>query len=115
MAPVCRPNPLSYTYSYSLSLSLECSLGFPDGAGQPYGLTMLRVFEELGFDTGDPCKESMNKLSDFCKEMRPLYPQANVARTPDISVEASGIAGGTEEHTGQGTARFEPGAPHSTD
>jgi pyruvate/oxaloacetate carboxyltransferase len=73
---------------------VECSLGFPDGAGQPYGLTMLRVFEELGFNTGDPDKAAMNKLSEFCKVMRPSYKQANVMRTPDISVESSGIAGG---------------------
>ena len=33
-------------------------------------------------------------MSDFCKEMRPLYPQANLMRSPDISVESSGIAGG---------------------
>jgi pyruvate/oxaloacetate carboxyltransferase len=33
-------------------------------------------------------------LSDLCKQMRPLYPQANVMRTPDMSVETSGIAGG---------------------
>ena len=26
--------------------------------------------------------------------MRPLYPQANLMRSPDISVESSGIAGG---------------------
>jgi pyruvate/oxaloacetate carboxyltransferase len=25
---------------------VECSLGFPDGAGQPYGLTMLRMAGE---------------------------------------------------------------------
>lgn len=73
---------------------VECSLGFPDGAGQPYGLTMLRLFEELGLETGDPSKAAMSALSELCKEMRPLYPQANIARTPDISVESSGIAGG---------------------
>ena len=73
---------------------VECSLGFPDGDGQPYGLTMLRLFEELGLETGDPSKAAMSALSELCKEMRPLYPQANIARTPDISVESSGIAGG---------------------
>jgi len=73
---------------------VECSLGFPDGAGQPYGLTMLRAFEDLGFNTGDPDKKAMTEVSDFCKEMRPLYPQANLMRSPDISVENSGIAGG---------------------
>jgi len=73
---------------------IECSLGFPDGAGQPYGLTMLRVFEDLGYNTGYPSKKAMTAVSDFCKNMRPLYPQANVMRTPDISVESSGIAGG---------------------
>jgi oxaloacetate decarboxylase alpha subunit len=42
---------------------VECSLGFPDGAGQPYSLTMLRTFEDYGFKTGNPCKESMTKVS----------------------------------------------------
>ena len=73
---------------------VECSLGFPDGAGQPYGLTMLRTFEDFGFHTGNPDKAAMNKLSEFCKQMRPSYPQANVMKTPDIAVETSGIAGG---------------------
>jgi len=73
---------------------VECSLGFPDGAGQPFGLTMLRTFEDMGFHTGNPDKVAMNKLSEFCKQMRPLYAQANVMKTPDISVETSGIAGG---------------------
>jgi hypothetical protein len=73
---------------------VECSLGFPDGAGQPYSLTMLRVFEDLGFHTGEPSKDAMTKLSEMCKKMRPSYPQANVMRTPDMSVENSGIAGG---------------------
>eukprot|EP00658_Telonema_sp_P-2_P022286 TRINITY_DN18907_c0_g1_i3.p1 TRINITY_DN18907_c0_g1~~TRINITY_DN18907_c0_g1_i3.p1 ORF type:complete len:718 (+),score=137.67 TRINITY_DN18907_c0_g1_i3:213-2366(+) len=73
---------------------IECSLGFPDGAGQPYSLTMLRVFEDLGYNTGDPSKAAMHELSEFCKKMRPLYPQANLMRTPDIGVESSGIAGG---------------------
>lgn len=31
---------------------IETSLGFADGAGQPYGLTMLRALEEEGFETG---------------------------------------------------------------
>ena len=41
---------------------VECSLGFPDGAGQPYGLTMLRAFEDLGFNTGDPDKKAMAEV-----------------------------------------------------
>jgi len=73
---------------------VECSLGFPDGAGQPYGLTMLRTFEDMGFNTDNPDKAAMHALSEFCKKMRPLDPQANVMKTPDISVENSGIAGG---------------------
>ena len=74
---------------------VECSLGFADGAGQPYGLTMLRAFEELGIQTGNPDKEAMGKIMHFCKkELQPLYAQANVVRTPDISVERTGIAGG---------------------
>jgi hypothetical protein len=42
---------------------------------QPFGLTMLRTFEDMGFHTGNPDKAAMNKLSEFCKTMRPLYPQ----------------------------------------
>jgi len=74
---------------------VECSLGFSDGAGQPYTLTMLRAFEELGFDTGNPDKDAMGAIATMCnKELRPLYYQANVVRTPDINVEKTGIAGG---------------------
>jgi hypothetical protein len=43
---------------------VECSLGFPDGAGQPYGLTMLRTFEDMGFDTGSPNKQAMTRIAD---------------------------------------------------
>jgi pyruvate/oxaloacetate carboxyltransferase/biotin carboxyl carrier protein len=73
---------------------VECSLGFADGAGQPYGLTMLRAFEEFGFDTGNPDKAAMEKINAYCNEIRPLYKQGRVVRTPDIGVEKSGIAGG---------------------
>lgn len=40
---------------------------FSDGAGQPYSLTMLRAFEEAGFNTGKPNKKAMRKLSEYCR------------------------------------------------
>ncbi len=46
---------------------------------QPYGLTMLRAFEDLGFHTGAPDKAAMNRLSEVCKKMRPLYPQVRTS------------------------------------
>jgi pyruvate/oxaloacetate carboxyltransferase len=75
--------------------AVECSLGFPDGNGQPYGLTMLRAAEDYGLDTGNPDKEAWHKVNMLCKErIRPLYRQGQVVRTPDIAVELTGIAGG---------------------
>ncbi len=74
---------------------VECSLGFPDGAGQPYGLTLLRMAEDYGLDTGKPDKAAWNAVAELCREkLRPLYAQANVVRTPDIAVEQTGIVGG---------------------
>jgi len=73
---------------------IECSLGFVDGAGQPYGLTMLRTLEDLGFKTGNPNKAAMQKIADYCKTIQPLCEQGRIVRTPDIRVEQSGIAGG---------------------
>jgi pyruvate/oxaloacetate carboxyltransferase len=74
---------------------VECSLGFPDGAGQPYGLAMLRMVEDYGLETGNPNKQKWHDVNMFCKTvLRPLYPNANVVRTPDIQVEQTGIAGG---------------------
>ena len=73
---------------------VECSLGFPDGAGQPYALSMLRTFEDFGFSTGEPNKDAMQAIADRCKEIRSLYPQGRVVRTPDIRIERTGVAGG---------------------
>jgi predicted translin family RNA/ssDNA-binding protein len=73
---------------------VECSVGFADGAGQPYSLTMLRAFEDYGFHTGKPNKTALTKIADLCKKMRPLYTSASQVRTPDINVEMTGIAGG---------------------
>ncbi len=60
----------------------NCCWPFPSLCLQPFGLTMLRTFEDMGFHTGNPDKAAMNKLSEFCKTMRPLYPQVrtHVAR-----------------------------------
>jgi len=75
--------------------AVECSLGFSDGAGQPYSLTMLRMAEDYGLDAGLPNKSAMQRIKDICHEqLRPLYQQANVVRLPDIRVEQTGIAGG---------------------
>ena len=74
---------------------VECSLGFPDGAGQPYSLSMLRMVEDFGLETGRPNKQAMHAVNQLCKTLlRPLYASANVVRTPDIEVEKTGIAGG---------------------
>jgi oxaloacetate decarboxylase (Na+ extruding) subunit alpha len=73
---------------------VECSLGFHDGAGQPYGLSMLRAFEDYGFDTGNPNKSAMDKIARYCREIQPLYAQGRVVRLPNIDVEQTGIAGG---------------------
>ena len=74
---------------------VECSLGFPDGAGQPYSLSLLRMTEEYGLDTGNPDKAAWTRVSKLCRtELLPLYPNANVVRVPDVSVEQNGIAGG---------------------
>lgn len=73
---------------------IECSLGFTDGAGQPSGLTMLRVLEEYGYDTGNPNRKAWDKVGRYCKSIQHLYPSANVVRTPNIDVEKTGIAGG---------------------
>lgn len=74
---------------------VECSLGFPDGAGQPYSLSMLRMVEDYGLQTGKPNKQAMHAVNMLCKNvLRPLYPSANIVRTPDIEVERTGVAGG---------------------
>ena len=74
---------------------VEASLGFPDGAGQPYSLSLLRMAEDFGLDTGNPDKAAWTAVSDFCnRQLRPLYPSANVVRTPNIAVEQTGVAGG---------------------
>lgn len=72
---------------------LECSFGFADGAGQPYGLTMIRTLEDFGFQTGNMNKEAIANVDAYCKTIRPLYSQC-VIRTPDLAVEQNGIAGG---------------------
>lgn len=74
---------------------VECSLGFPDGAGQPYSLSLLRMAEDYGLDTGSPDKDAWSRVAQLCRtQLLPLYPNANVVRVPDVSVEQNGIAGG---------------------
>ncbi len=68
--------------------------GFADGAGQPYMLTMIRALEDLGFNTGNPNKQAIARINDYCKTIRPLYTSAAQMRGPDLAVEVSGIAGG---------------------
>jgi len=72
---------------------IECSLGFADGAGQPYSLTMLRALEDLGIDVGTPNRDAMHEVVKYCKTIAPYYKQDDIRR-PDISVEVNGIAGG---------------------
>ena len=73
---------------------VECSMGFADGAGQPYTASMLRAFEEAGFHTGSPNISAIRRVTEYCNSIRPKYVGANIMKTPDISVEDSGIAGG---------------------
>ena len=52
---IIQINVFIYIHSSRLDLNLyflKCSIGFPDGAGQPYSLTMLRTLEDMGFNTG---------------------------------------------------------------
>lgn len=95
--------PVQTGFAYSTYLEamrngangVECSLGFPDGAGQPYSLSLLRMVEDYGLSTGNPNKAAMRAIAELCnKELRPLYASANIVRTPSIDVEQTGIAGG---------------------
>jgi hypothetical protein len=51
--------------------------------------------ECYGLNTGNPNKPAWESVSQYCKtHLKPLYPRANLVRTPDVQVELTGIAGG---------------------
>lgn len=99
--PLCFHTHYQTGYGYMAYLKavengangIECSLGFHDGAGQPYGLTMARTLEDLGYDTGRPNHAAMQAIANYCKSLGGQYTQDTVRR-PDVGVEKSGIAGG---------------------
>lgn len=97
---------------------IECSAGFADGAGQPYAGAMLKALADLGYDVGyegslDQALNCIERINSACKKIWPLYVRfppgalaskdaaalahaaaASILRTPDLSVDRSGIAGG---------------------